>query len=76
MRRKMPSTDPVPSHLADAAADTGTLGTKFYHVSNTALLVAAPLAIFISPSPWVFPVRSSTSNPKEFNLFLVSLHSL
>jgi hypothetical protein len=41
-----------PSH----AADTGALSTKFYHMGNTALMVAAPLALAISPSPWVMPV--------------------
>jgi succinate dehydrogenase (ubiquinone) membrane anchor subunit len=37
-------------------ADSGAVGTKFYHLSNTALLVAAPLALFLSPSPLTFPV--------------------
>ncbi|EWM21298.1 succinate dehydrogenase subunit 4 [Nannochloropsis gaditana] len=37
-------------------ADSGAVGTKFYHLSNTALLVAAPLALFLSPSPLTFPL--------------------
>ena len=37
-------------------ADTGAVGTKYYHLSNTALLVAAPLALLVSPSPLTFPI--------------------
>lgn len=37
-------------------ADSGTIGTKFYHLSNTTLLVAAPLAFFLSPSILSFPL--------------------
>jgi hypothetical protein len=38
------------------AADSGAMAMKFYHVSNTALLVLAPLAFLTSPSMFVFPV--------------------
>jgi len=37
-------------------ADTGAVGTKFYHLSNSALLIAAPLAFFLSPSILSFPL--------------------
>lgn len=39
-----------------STADTGAVGTKYYHLTSTALLVAAPLALFLSPSPLVFPL--------------------
>ena len=37
-------------------ADTGAVGTKFYHLSNSALLITAPLAFFLSPSILSFPL--------------------
>lgn len=47
-----PHTTPLPH----TTADTGAVGTKYYHLMNTSLLVAAPLALFLSPSPLTFPV--------------------
>lgn len=32
------------------------MGTKYYHLMNTSLLVAAPLALFVSPSVLTFPI--------------------
>ena len=32
------------------------MGTKYYHLTSTGLLIAAPLALVISPSPLVFPI--------------------
>lgn len=37
-------------------ADTGAVGTKYYHLGSTALLVAAPLALIASPSVLSFPI--------------------
>eukprot|EP00952_Eustigmatos_sp_NYUAD-ZCMA_P013665 53991-Eustigmatos_ZCMA.PRE.1 len=36
-------------------ADTYALATKAWHYGNNALLVATPLAFFISPSLFVWP---------------------
>lgn len=53
---RSPISPSPPTPSLTFTADTGAVGTKYYHLMNTSLLVACPLALMISPSAWTFPI--------------------